>query len=93
MSEVKVGTEDLSKVIELASKNILLGLEIAKDGVNAEDVVHFPTAFENIKELVAFVASKPNLAEELKDIDVLEGIALIKKGYDEYKKIAESVKE
>jgi hypothetical protein len=94
MTDVKIeqGTKDLEKVIELASKNILLGLEIARDGVGSEDVIHLPAAFENVKELVAFVASKPNLAEEIKDIDVLEGIALIKKAYDEYKKISEEVK-
>jgi len=90
MSEIK--TENLEKVIELASKNILLGLEIAKDGVNEGDLVSLPVAFENIKELVAFVASKPNLSEEIKDIDVMEGIALLKKAYDEYKKISEAVK-
>lgn len=90
MSLVK--TENLEKVIELASKNILLGLEIAKDGVNEGDLVSLPIAFENIKELVAFVASKPNLSEEIQDIDVLEGIALLKKAYDEYKKISEAVK-
>ncbi len=84
----KIGTDDLEKCISLGSKNIALGLEIAKDGVNAEDLVHLPRAFDNLKELVAFVASKPHLAEEIKDLDVLEGINLVKKGYDEYKKLS-----
>lgn len=93
MSEVKHGTEDLNKAIELASKNVILGLEIAKDGVNEADLIHLPQAFENIKELIGFIASKPNLAEEIKDLDVLEGLALVKKCYDEYKKISAEVKE
>ena len=94
MSEEKKeqGIEDCKKVIELASKNITLGLEIAKDGVNEGDLISLPAAFENIKELVAFIASKPNLGEEIKDIDVMEGIALVKQVYDEYKKISEEVK-
>lgn len=92
MDKVEQGTKDLEKCIELASKNIILGLEIAKDGVNEADLISLPAAFENIKELVSFIASKPNLGEEIKDMDVLEGIALIKKGYDEYKKISEEVK-
>jgi len=94
MSENKAeqGISDLSKVIELASKNILLGLEIAKDGVNEADLISLPAAFENIKELVSFVASKPNLAEEIKDIDMMEGIALIKKAYDAFKEIKEEIK-
>jgi len=93
MSEAKEqGIEDCKKVIELASKNIVLGLEIAKDGVNEADLISLPAAFENIKELVAFIASKPNLGEEIKDIDVMEGIALVKAAYDEYKKISEEVK-
>lgn len=92
MEKEEIGINDLGKVIQLGSKNIILGLEIAKGGVNGEDIVHLPQAFENIKELVSFIASKPNLAEEIKDLDVLEGIALIKQGYDEYKKISEEVK-
>jgi len=93
MSEkVEQGIEDCKKVIELASKNITLGLEIAKDGVNEGDLISLPAAFENIKELVAFIASKPNLGQEIKDIDVMEGIALVKQVYDEYKQISEEVK-
>jgi hypothetical protein len=93
MSEkVEQGIEDCKKVIELASKNITLGLEIAKDGVNEGDLISLPAAFENIKELVAFIASKPNLGAEIKDLDVMEGIALVKEIYDEYKQISEEVK-
>jgi len=93
MSEkVEHGIEDCKKVIELASKNIKLGIEIAKDGVNEADLISLPAAFENIKELIAFIASKPNLGEEIKDLDVLEGIAIVKAIYDEYKVISEEVK-
>lgn len=94
MSEVKTeqGINDLEKVIELASKNILLGLEIAKDGVNESDLISLPAVFENVKELVSFIASKPNLGEEIRDIDVMEGIALVKKAYDAYKEIKEEIK-
>jgi hypothetical protein len=94
MSDTKLeqGINDLEKVIELASKNILLGLEIAKNGVNEADLISLPVAFENVKELVSFIASKPNLGEEIKDIDVMEGIALVKKAYDAYKEIKEEIK-
>lgn len=83
----KVGTENLEKCLDLASKNIVLGLKIAKDGVNESDLMYLPEAFENVKELVAFVASKPQIADEVKDLDVAEGIALLKKAYDEYKEV------
>lgn len=89
----KIGTESLEKCMELGTKNIILGLEIAKGGINEEDIVHLPAAFKNIQELVAFIAEKPELAQEIKDLDVMEGLALVKKGYDSYKQIKEEIKE
>lgn len=83
----KKGIEDLSKCIELASKNIALGIEIAKDGIDASDIKFAPQAFENVKELVEFIASKPELAAEIKDLDPMEGLALLQKGYESYKEI------
>jgi len=87
MENEELGTGDIEKCIDLAAKNIALGLLIAKDGVNESDIAHLPVAFENLKELVAFIASKPNLADEVKDLDALEGLSLLKKCYESYKEI------
>lgn len=83
----KVGIEGLEKCIEIAAKNIKLGIEIAKDGLDASDMSHAPEAFANIKELVEFIASKPELAAEIKDLDPMEGFALLQKGYEAYKSV------
>lgn len=90
MSE-KLGTESIEKAMDLASKNIALGIKIGKDGVNEADIAHLPEAFANIKELVEFVASKPSLAAEFKDIDLSEGVKLLQKAYDEYKEVKDAV--
>lgn len=87
MEKEELGTKEIEKCIEIASKNIALGLLIAKDGVNEADMVHLPAAFENLKELVAFVASKPQVAAEIKDLDALEGLSILKKCYESYKEI------
>ena len=87
MSEEKKGIEDLSKCIELAVKNVSLGKEIAKDGVGWEDVKHAAQVFANVKELVEFVQSKPELAAEIKDIDPSEGFALVQKIYAAYNEV------
>jgi len=89
MEQDKIGISDLCVCIELAAKNIILGIEIGKDGVNASDIIHVPKLVENIKELVEFIASKPELGKEIKDLDPMEGIALIQKAYSAYKEIKE----
>jgi hypothetical protein len=92
VSEAKIGIEDLEKSIELAAKNVILGIEIGKDGINEGDLVHVPALFENVKELIEFISSKPNLGEEIKDLDPMEGFQLVKKAYDAYKQVAEESK-
>lgn len=88
----KKGTEALEKCIEIATKNIILGIEIGKDGINEADLKYVPQVFENVKELIEFISSKPELAAEIKDLDALEGFALIQKSYDSYKKVKEEIK-
>lgn len=88
----KKGIENLSKCIDIATKNILLGIEIGKDGINEADMAKVPQVFENVKELIEFIASNPELAAEIKDIDPMEGFALIQKSYESYKKVKEEVK-
>jgi aldehyde:ferredoxin oxidoreductase len=87
--EVKVGTEDIEKVLELAVKNIKLGQKVAEGGVNAADLAHAGELVSNVKELVEFIASKPNIAEEIKDIDFAEAVALAQKAYDGFKEVVE----
>lgn len=89
----KKGTESLEKCIALATKNIVLGIEIGKGGVNAEDLKHVPQVFENVKELIEFISSKPELAAEIKDLDPMEGFVLIQKAYESYKVVKEEIKE
>ena len=86
---MSVGIEGLEKCIELAVKNVKLGIEIGKDGVNWEDLKHGAEVFNNLKEIVEFVSSKPELAQEIKDVDPMEGFALIQKAYKAYQEIKE----
>lgn len=86
-----VGIESIEKCFELAAKNIILGSKISKDGVGVEDMVFAKEAFDNIKELVEFVASKPDILEEIKDIDFAEGFSLIQKAYAKYQEVKEAI--
>lgn len=92
VKEEKKGVEALSKCIELATKNIILGIEIGKDGLNEADLKHVPQVFENVKELIEFIASKPELVAEIKDLDPMEGFVLIQKAYESYKTVKEEIK-
>lgn len=87
----KKGIEGIEKCLDLASKNVALGFKIAKDGVGADDIVHLPQVFENVKELVAFIAEKPEIADEIKDLDAAEGIQILQKIYEEYKEVKAEV--
>lgn len=88
MSE-QVGIENLEKCLDIAAKNLILGIEIGKDGLNEADLVKVPQLFENIKELIEFIADKPDLLKEIKDIDPMEGFKLLQRSYDHYKAIKE----
>lgn len=88
----KKGIEGLEKCVELAAKNLILGIEIGKGGLNQDDLKHVPQIFENVKELIEFIASKPELAAEIKDLDPMEGFVLIQKAYETYKSVKEEVK-
>lgn len=88
----KKGTEALEKCLDLASKNIVLGIKIAEGGVDEKDLIHLPQVFANVQELVAFVASKPELAAEIKDLDPMEGILLLQKSYEKFKEVKEEIK-
>lgn len=85
----KVGIEDVKKAIRLAGKNIDVGIEIAKDGLNKEDLKYAPIVMANIKELVAFIASKPEVVEQIKDIDLVEGYELLLEGIAVAREVAE----
>jgi hypothetical protein len=82
------GIEDLKKAMELAGKNIALGIKIGKDGLSKDDIQFAPEVFNSVKELVEFISAKPELMKEIKDLDPMEGFELLKKGYDIYKEIA-----
>lgn len=83
----KKGIEGLEKCMDIAAKNIALGIKIGKDGINSEDLVHVPELFKNIQELVEFIAAKPELAAEIKDIDAEEGFALLMKAYKSWQSV------
>jgi hypothetical protein len=93
VSEEKIGIEGIEKCIDLGVKNAILGIEIADDGINLDDIKHGPALFNNIKELVEFVASKPELAKEFADIDPAEGFALLQKSWASYQAIKEAAAE
>jgi hypothetical protein len=85
------GIDSLELCFDLAAKNIVLGAKIAKDGVGVEDMIHAQEAFNNIQELVKFIASKPDLAEEIKNLDIAEGFILLQKGYAKFKEVKAEV--
>lgn len=91
MEEQNVGIDGLKKCIYLGVKNFILGAKVAKEGVNAEDLQNVPELIQNVQELIAFVKSKPQLGDELKDIDPAEAFALIQECYNAYKEIKEEV--
>jgi hypothetical protein len=89
----QIGIEGIEKCMDLGVKNALLGIEIAKGGINLDDVQHGPALFNNIKELVLFVSSKPELAKEFSDIDPAEGFKLLQKVYASYVVVSEAAGE
>jgi hypothetical protein len=89
MSEEKKGIEGLKKVMGLLVKNIKLGEEISKDGLKPDDLQYADDVVANAKEIIEFIASKPELAEEVKDIDFMEGVELAKAAYEGFKEVAE----
>lgn len=91
--ESKHGVESLKKAMSLLAKNLVLGIEIGKGGLDASDVQHAPKVFENLKEIILFVSSKPELVDEIKDLDVSEGFELVAKAWEEAKKVLEEIKE
>lgn len=86
MSEEKKGIESLKKLSHLIIKNIKLGVEIGKDGLNKEDIIFVKEISENVKEIVLFMQSSPDIISEFKDIDLLEGFELGQEIYQEVKK-------
>jgi hypothetical protein len=89
----KVGIEGLEKCIELGAKNIVLGIKIGEGGLDASDIQYAPEAFKNIQELVAFIASKPELAAQIKDLDAAEGMLLLQDAYKAYQAVSSEIKE
>lgn len=87
--EVKLGVEDVKTCLKLAAKNIDVGIEIAKDGVNKDDLKYAPFVLANIKELVAFIAAKPEVVAQIKDIDLVEGYELLLLAIQEAKAVSE----
>lgn len=85
----KLGIEDLKVCLHIGAKNIDVGLEIAKDGINKEDLKYAPIVMANIKELIAFIASKPHVVEQIKDIDLMEGYELLLQAIQEARDVAE----
>ncbi len=81
------GIEDLKKCIQLAGKNIKLGMEIAEGGLDSSDLQYAAAAFSNIKDLIEFISEKPDLLAEIKDIDAAEGFALIQEAYKAFNEI------
>ena len=74
MEAEKKGIESLKKIASEVDAIIELGIEIGKGGLNKDDVVHFPAVVERVKAIVALAPAIKEAQEELKDIDLSEGI-------------------
>lgn len=85
--EEAVGIDASKKSIELALAATLLGIKIAEDGIKFDDVKHLPEFATVAKGIYDFVASKPDLVGEMKDLDAAEIMELFSKGLDAYKQV------
>jgi len=84
---MSLGIENLEKCIDLSVKNYKFGKKVADGGINWDDLAHAEEAIANIKEIVEFVQSKPDLLAEIKDVDPMEGFKLIQKAYAAYNEV------
>lgn len=90
MSEIK-GTQDTQKLLEILAKGFVVGKKVWSDKeVNLKDIQHAPDAVEFVKEMIEFIASKPEIADEAKDISVVEVLALIAKTDELVKKVEQA---
>ena len=75
------GTEGLEKILEFVAKAAIIGKKVWEDKeVNFKDIEHAPELFDLVKDIYAFIQSKPELGAEVKDISVVEILNLIAKG-------------
>ncbi len=91
MSEQKVGIEGSKKVLQLIAKAVVLGVEIAKDGVGVEDLQHVPELISIAQEVIAVVKSEVGVDDELKDLDAGEVIVLIQLAVKEFQEVKDAL--
>ncbi len=78
MEAEKKGLELIKKVVSVVVRDIKLGKTIAKDGIDASDVVHIPALIESVKDIIELLGQKDDIVAEAKDIDASEvGILLM----------------
>lgn len=90
MSEV--GIEKSLKAMDLASDIVSVGIKVGKGGVDITDLQYAEEAFGAVKALVVFVAEKPEIVAEIKNLNAMEGFALLQKAYGEYLEVKEETK-
>jgi hypothetical protein len=75
------GTEAIEKILSLVVKGVIIGKNVYADKeINLADLQYGNELIALVKETYDFIQSKPELAAEFKDIDVLEVIKLIQVG-------------
>ncbi len=89
--EPKQGIEGIQGVEALLVEAIILGAKIAEKGVNADDLQYADDVIALAKKIHAFAAKPHDLVAEAKDLDSVEIMALLVKGFEDFKKVKEAL--
>lgn len=74
-------TKNIEKLMEIILKSAVIGKKVWEDKeINFKDLEHADDLVALIKEAYEFIASKPELGAEIKDISIPEVLALVAKG-------------
>lgn len=89
----QLGIDNSKKVMGLVVSAILLGAEIAKDGLTFEDIKHTPKVLDLTKTVYDFIKSKPELVKEFRDYDSSEVVTLLIAGIQAFKDAKAALEE
>lgn len=85
------GTEGIQKIMEFIVEGMIIGKKVWADKeINVGDIQHVDEVIALGKNVYNFIQSKPDLGAEFGDIDMVEVIALIQKGYESVQKVEQA---
>ena len=97
MSEVKIGIKETKEVLDGLNTVAEEIISVAKDGIQINDAAQIVEDLivkpEFKAKLIAAVENIKGVPAEIKDLDLAEGVELVKFEYDGVKKIIEALKK